>query len=182
MHQLKSLALYLFYHHRENLLLRLFILGQKDQPGTVLSFFRHRNTLQQNKLMGNLDHDACTVARLVARLGTSMLHVLQHLKCIVYQFVAFPAMNIHNHSHAACVVFIVRLVEPFLCTSPTLFHLRCLKFAICHIILTFTYTLSTFGCKGNSKCRYNQTFAYLFGLKNLNNLLFACFLPVFITF
>ena len=78
MHQLQSLALYLFNHHRENLLLLALALGQKHQARAVLSFFRHGYALQQNELVGYLQHNARTVARLVACFGTSVFHVLQH--------------------------------------------------------------------------------------------------------
>ena len=78
MHQLQSLALYLFNHHRENLLLLTLVLGQKHQARAVLSLFRHGDALQQNELVGYLQHNARTVARLVARFGTSVFHVLQH--------------------------------------------------------------------------------------------------------
>ena len=61
--------------------------------------------------MGNLYHDACTVARLVARLSTSMLHIFEHLKGIVDQLVALSAVDIDDHTHTARIVFIITLVE-----------------------------------------------------------------------
>ena len=77
-HQRQPLALYLLNHHAQNLLLLLFLFGQEYQARAVLSLLGHGDALQQDKLMGNLHHDACAVARLVACLGTTVLHVLQH--------------------------------------------------------------------------------------------------------
>ena len=110
MHQLQSLALYLLDHHRENLLLLLLLLWQKNQPRAVLSLLWHWNTLQQNELVRNLQHDACTVACLVARLGPSVLHVLQYAQCLVHQFVALASVDVHHHAYAACVVLILWLI------------------------------------------------------------------------
>ena len=76
MHQLQTLSFYLLNHHRQNLLLLLLLLRQEYKTRAILSFLRYRNTLQQDKLMRNLQHDACTIARLVACLCTSMLHIL----------------------------------------------------------------------------------------------------------
>ena len=45
-HQLQALALDLFYHHAENLLLSLFLFGQEHQSCSVLTLFRYGNALQ----------------------------------------------------------------------------------------------------------------------------------------
>ena len=76
--------------------------------------------------MGYLQHDTGTVASLVARLGTTMLHVLQHLQGVVDQLMALPAMNVDNHSHAAGVMLVRLPVQPFFLN---------LNLAFCHIIL-----------------------------------------------
>ena len=60
--------------------------------------------------MGNLNHDTGTVASLVARLSTAVLHVFQYLQCIVNKFMALASMDVHYHTHAARVVLVVRLV------------------------------------------------------------------------
>ena len=106
-HQLQALALYLFYHHRQDVLLLLLVFGQKHQSRAVLALLGNGNALQQNKLMGYLDHDARTVARLVSGLGTSVLHVLQHAQRLVHQFVALATMYVHHHAYAAGVVLIL---------------------------------------------------------------------------
>ena len=66
------------------------------------------------------------------------------------------AVDVYHHTHAASVVLIVTLVESFV--------LR-LKFAMCHIILTFCVNLHEFGCKGMSFCNLSQTFAYFSQVK-----------------
>ena len=116
MHQLQTLALYFLYHYTKYLLLGLHVLGQEYQARAVMTLLRYRDALQQNELVGNLHHNTCAVARLVARLGTAVLHVLQHLQGIVYQLVALASVDIHHHAHAASVVFIFRLVKP--CVFP----------------------------------------------------------------
>ena len=62
--------------------------------------------------MWNLNHDAGTVARLVARLGTAVFHVLQHFQCIVHQLVALAAVDVYDHSYAARIVLVFLLVKP----------------------------------------------------------------------
>ena len=60
--------------------------------------------------MWYLQHDARSVARLVARLCAAVLHVLQHLQGLVHQLVALAAVDVHHHSHAAGVVLILWLI------------------------------------------------------------------------
>ena len=110
MHQRQFLTLYFLYHHTKDGLLHLLVLREEHQSRTVMSLLRHRNPLQENEFMRYLDHDARPVARLVAGFGSTMLHVLQYLQGIVDQFVTLVAMDIHNHAHAACVMFITALV------------------------------------------------------------------------
>ena len=110
MHQLQTLALYLLDHHRQNLLLCRLVLGQEHHARAVLSFLGHGDALQQNELVGYLEHDARSVARLVARLGTAVLHVLQHLQGVVHQLVALAAVDVHHHAHTAGVVLILWLI------------------------------------------------------------------------
>ena len=110
MHQLQALALYLLNHHRKYFLLFLLLFGQKHQSRTIFPFLWYGNALQQNELMGYLQHDASTVTRLVARLCSAVLHVLQHAQRLIHQLVALAAMYIHHHAHAACVVLILWLV------------------------------------------------------------------------
>ena len=79
MHQLQALTLNLLNHHRQDFLLRLFLFRQEHQSRAIFPLLGHGDTLQQDELMGNLQHDAGTVARLVTRLSTTVLHVLQNL-------------------------------------------------------------------------------------------------------
>ena len=70
-----------------------------------MSFLGNRDALQEYELMGYLNHDTGTVARLVVgALGTAVLHVLQHPQRLIHQFVALAAMDICDHSHTAGVV------------------------------------------------------------------------------
>ena len=160
MHQLQILTLNLLDHHAQNLLTCLFLLGQEHQSRTILSFLGHGDALQQNKLMRNLHHDTCTVTCLVASLGASVLHILQHLQCIVHQLMAFSTVDVHHHTHATSVVFIVWLIQS-------------LKFAFCHIILTFTNTLFDFVRKGNTKRSYSKPFTFFSDVENNRYLHFA---------
>ena len=110
-HQGKPFTLYFLYHDAQDACLFLLVLGQEDQPCAVLSFFRHRYALQQDKLMRNLYHDAGTVSGLV--VGTfrpAVFHILQHFQCRVHQFVRLVAMNVYNHSHTASIVLVCSIV------------------------------------------------------------------------
>ena len=110
MHQGKSLALCLLYHYGEYRLLPLLVLGKKQQARAIPSLFWHRYSLQQNKLMRYLHHYASTIPRLVARLGTAMLHVFEHTQGIVNQLVALSAVNVHHHAHTTRIMLIAALV------------------------------------------------------------------------
>ena len=82
--------------------------------------------MEENKFVGDLQHDARAVAGLaVCTFGTAVFHIFQHLERAVYEFVAFVAMDIDNHAHAARVVFIVGAVEPGV-KSFVLLHVLCL--------------------------------------------------------
>ena len=130
MHQLHTLALYLIYHNRQNLLLFLLIFRQEHQPRAILSFLRHGDALQQNELVGYLQHNTRSVTCLVACLGTSVFHIFKHAQRLVNQFMALAAMYIHHHTHATCIMFILALVQPSLCALFT--HCSLLQI---HIIL-----------------------------------------------
>ena len=121
-HQLQPLALNLLDHHAQNLLLGLIILWQKNQTSAILTFLGHRDTLQQNKLMGYLYHDTRTITGFVACLGATVFHVLKHLQCIVNQVMTFSAVDIYHHTHAASIMLVAALIESLLIT-------------FCHIIL-----------------------------------------------
>ena len=60
--------------------------------------------------MGYLNHNTRTVASLVARFGTAVLHILQHLQRIVHQLVALASVDVHYHSHAARIVLVGTLI------------------------------------------------------------------------
>ena len=60
--------------------------------------------------MRNLYHDTGTVTRLITCLSTSMFHVFQHPQGVIHQFVTLTAVDIHNHSHAASIMLVVRLI------------------------------------------------------------------------
>ena len=159
MHQLQTLALDLLDHHTQDLLLCLLLFRQEHQSCTILALLGYGNTLKQNKLMGNLNHDTSTVASLVSCLCATVLHVFQHFKGIVHQLMAFTSVDVYHHSYTTSVVLIVRLVKPVMCLLCPLCALWLLKFAMCHIILTFTYILFKNRCKGISFCNYGQTIA-----------------------
>ena len=64
--------------------------------------------------MGNLYHDAGTVSSLVAGLCSAMLHVFQNLQSVVHQFVTLSAVDVHNHTYATSIVFVLALIKSFL--------------------------------------------------------------------
>ena len=104
--------------------------------------------------MGNLNHDAGTVTSLVTRLSTSVFHILQHLQCIIHQFVTLTSVDVHYHSYAARIVLVIALIETLI-----------VKLAFCHIILTFSYFLLNLGCKINTKWHNGKISYNVFNLK-----------------
>ena len=132
MHQLQPLALYLLDDNAQHLLLSLFILRQKHQTRAIFAFLRYGNTLQQNKLVRNLHHNACSVT-VFTNLCTTVPHILQHAQCVIHQLVTLPAMNVNHHTHTAGIVFILALIESL---SNLLF------ITLCHNTLDLTYFLT----------------------------------------
>ena len=115
MHQRKSFALNLFDHHREYLLLADRVFGQEDKSRAILSLFGDGDALQQNELVGNLQENARTVASLVVgTFGSAMPHVLEHLQCVVYQFVALVTVDVYHHAHTTRVVFVLGIIQSFI--------------------------------------------------------------------
>ncbi len=111
-HEIESLALYLLDDDGENVLLSLAVFGQEDQACSVVSLFRYWDSLQEDKLMWNLQHDSSSIASLaVCSLGTSVSHVLQHLERVVNQFMAFVSMDVDHHAYTAGVVLVVGAVK-----------------------------------------------------------------------
>ena len=145
MHQCQSLALYLFDDYAQDLLLGFLFFWKEYQTCTILPLFWNWNTLKQNKLVGNLYHDTSTITRLVASLSSAMLHVFQHLQCIVHQFVALSAMDIYHHSHTTSVMLVVTLVESF-------------PFYSFHIILTKNLLILQNRAQNYTYCQNNKAF------------------------
>ena len=123
MRQLKPFTLHLLYHHAQYLLLRILVLRQEHQAGTILPLLRHRNTLQQYKLMRYLEHDTGSIT-VLTYLRTAVTHILKHLQRIVHQLVTLSAVDIHYHTHAASIVLVFTLIQPSL------------LFTLCHNFLS----------------------------------------------
>ena len=100
----------------------------------VVPFLGNGDALQQDELVGNLDHDSGAVA-VFAYLGTAMAHVLQYAQCLIDQIVTLVAVYVHYHAHTAGVMLILALIKSFF---------RVLKFTFCHIILVYSYDLLLF--------------------------------------
>ena len=127
MHQLQSLTLYLLDDHAENPLLSVLVFGQKHQTCAILAFLWHWDALQKNELMWYLQQDASTIA-ILANLCTTMTHIFQHTQSIVHQLMTFVAVDIHNHTHTTCIMFILTLIKPIL-------------LSFCHNIIVLSYIL-----------------------------------------
>ena len=71
----------------ENHLAGFFVpFRQENQAGAISAFLRHGDTLEQDELVGNLYHDAGTVAGLgVGAFGTAVHHVFEHLEPFFYK-------------------------------------------------------------------------------------------------
>ena len=111
MHQVEPLALYLLNHDAQYLLLPDRILGQEHQSRAVVSLLGHGYSLQEDKFMRYLQHDAGTVAGFsVCALSPSVPHVLQHLQRTVHQFVALVSPDVHHHTHTTSVMLVFGVV------------------------------------------------------------------------
>ena len=113
MHQRQPFAFDFFNHHPQNLCLHIFVPGQKDQSRPILSFLRHGDSLQEDKLMRYLHHDACPVTRLVVSpFRSAVFHVLKHLQGGVDQFVRLVSTYIDYHAHTTSIMLVLRTIKP----------------------------------------------------------------------
>ncbi len=83
------------------------VLWEEYKTGAIFAFLRHWNALQKNKLVWYLQKNTGSVACLVVgAFCSTVLHVFEHLQCGVYQFMRFVAVDVDEHAHTACVVFV----------------------------------------------------------------------------
>ena len=107
MHQVETLTLNLLYHYAEHASLLLLVLWKEHQTRTVFALLRYRNALQEDELVWYLKHYSGSVAGLViGALGSTMLHVFEHFESRIHQFVRFVAVDVHNHAHSTCIMFV----------------------------------------------------------------------------
>ena len=93
------------------------VARQKHHAHAVTPFFGHGNAVQQNKFVGNLYHDAGAVARFgVGTFGTAVRHVFEHCQGFIDNIVRFDAVDVHNQTNAASIVFVCGIVKQ------TIFH------------------------------------------------------------
>ena len=113
MHQLQSLTLHFFNHDSHNCGLAFLVFRQKHQSGAVFAFFRHWNALKKNEFVWNLNHNPGAVACLVVgTLCAAVLHVFKHCQGCIDQFVGFVTIDVDEHAHTACIVFVGRVIQP----------------------------------------------------------------------
>ena len=112
MHQCQAFPLCFFGEDFKEIRLAQFVFGQKYKAGAIPTFFGHGNTLEEDKLVRYLNHDACAVACLVVcALCASVLHILEDTQGVVYQFVRLAAVNVYHHAHAASIVLVGGVVK-----------------------------------------------------------------------
>lgn len=144
-HQLQALALDLLNHDGQDLLLAFLVFWQEDEASAVFSLLRYRYALKKDKLMGNLQQYAGTVAGLaVSALGSTMTQVLKNLQGVVYKLVALSAMDVNYHSYATSVMLVGTVVQ-----------------SICLHLLMFLCFTYQFVCKINkyiTKCKAKSHF------------------------
>ena len=85
---------------------------QKDETCPVFPFFGDGYSLQKNEFVRNLEHDSRSVTCLVvSAFSPSVLHVFQHFQGGVHQFVGFVSVDVHEHAHSACVMFVACIIQ-----------------------------------------------------------------------
>ena len=68
--------------------------------------------MKKNKLMGDLEQDACSIASLaVGTFSATMTQVLKYLQCIVNKLVTLSTMDVHYHSYATSVMLVGTVVQ-----------------------------------------------------------------------
>ncbi len=144
-HQLQAFALNLLNHDGQNLLLAFLVFWQEDEASAIFSLLWYWYALEKDKLMGNLQQYAGTVAGLaVGTLGSAMTQVLKNLQGVVYKLVALSAMDVNYHSYATSVMLVGTVVQ-----------------SICLHLLMFLCFTYQFVCKINkyiTKCKAKSPF------------------------
>ena len=91
---------------------RLF--RQEYHSYAIASFFRNRNTVEQNELMRYLDHDAGTVSRLgISSFRPSMGHIFEYGQALLDNVVILAAVYVHNKSDTTSIFLIFRRIQAF---------------------------------------------------------------------
>ena len=112
MEQGQPFAFHLLFEYPHGRRLPFLFFWKKHQPRAVFALFGHGYALQKDKLVRNLEQNACTVASLVVgTLGAAVLHVLKNRKRRIDQLMRLVPVNVHNHPHAASVVLVLRTVQ-----------------------------------------------------------------------
>ena len=107
MHQGEACALYFLDYHTKNCRLLFLVFRKEHQSCAVFPFLRYRDALQQNKLVGNLKHDAGTVAGLVVgSFSSAVAHVFKHLQRRINQLVRFVSVDVNHHANTTGIVFV----------------------------------------------------------------------------
>ena len=87
------------------------LLGKEDQAGAVVPFLRNGHTLKQDEFVGNLDHDAGSVAGLsVGAFSAAVAHVLQDGQGVCNELVRLVSPDVYDHSYPTGIVFRCRVV------------------------------------------------------------------------
>ena len=143
-------------HHREVVRLDTFVddfsetgivprlFRQEYHSHAVTSFFRDRDTVEQNELMRYLDHDAGTVSRLgISSFRPSMGHIFEYGEAFLDNVVILAAVYVHNKSDTTSIFLIFRRIQAFF---KFVFHLLLMS------LVTSLARPSSYFCRTASYC------------------------------
>ena len=114
LHQSQTLRLNNINHYLKDLVLLCLVFWQEDKSCTILTLFWNWDTLQQNKLVWYLYHNAGTITTLsVCTFSTTMHHVLQDFKSGIHKFMTLVAMYVYHHTDTTSIMLIRWSVKSF---------------------------------------------------------------------
>ena len=131
-HQGQALLLDLLQHDAQDGRLLRLLLGKENQSGAILSLLRDGDSLQQDKLMGNLHHDSRAITCLViGALCATVTHIFQHSQGRFNNVVRLLAVDVDDHTYTTSVMLIGRIVQSLFAVKMIFLCPHLLTFCLC---------------------------------------------------
>ncbi|MPM19030.1 hypothetical protein SDC9_65448 [bioreactor metagenome] len=92
----------------------LLIFRKENQACPIFAFRGNLNSLKQNKLVGDMNENTCSVSGfVVCTFRPPVHHIFEHLKSVFYRFVRFVSVQRDYQPNATGIVLILKRIKGF---------------------------------------------------------------------